>query len=193
MRRSRRARHGDRARPRGQDRALAPDERGAGARRAGGVAGRAGLAEYRSSPGCDARSLGRTQGASISVDMGATAIPGRSRWRAARPGDTDCISSNLLALEPRGAPFALGRGEPLEHGLTGEAPVAVELAARQVALRGERAHRLLVDLQQLSKLLDRQHVRLADLRRGAADRHVLGAEITVDEVGDKLALGRLQL
>jgi len=31
------------------------------------------ISQYRSSPGCDGRSLGRTQGASISVDMGATA------------------------------------------------------------------------------------------------------------------------
>src|SRR5438034_376858 len=107
MRRPRRARHGDRARPRGKDRALAPDERGAGARRAGGVAGRAGLAEYRSSPGCDARSLGRTQGASISIDMGAT--EDGARGRAARPGGTDVISPNppRAARVGRMAPFGI--------------------------------------------------------------------------------------
>src|SRR2546421_8781393 len=48
--------------------------------------------ECRSSPGCDARSLGRTQGASISLDMGATEDV--ARGRAARPGGTDCISPN---------------------------------------------------------------------------------------------------
>ncbi len=40
--------------------------------RLGGQRVLGGLAKYRSSPGCDARSLRRTQGASISVDMGAT-------------------------------------------------------------------------------------------------------------------------
>src|SRR5207244_6254726 len=49
-------------------------------------------AEYRSSSGRDGRSLGRTQGASISVDMGAT--ENGARGRAARPDGTDCISPN---------------------------------------------------------------------------------------------------
>jgi hypothetical protein len=48
--------------------------------------------EYRSSQGCDGRSLGRTQGASISIDMGAT--EDAARGRAARPCGTDCISPN---------------------------------------------------------------------------------------------------
>src|SRR5206468_4069865 len=40
-----------------------------------------GLPEYHSSPACDARSLGRTQGASISVDMGATEDAARGEQR----------------------------------------------------------------------------------------------------------------
>src|SRR5206468_7509401 len=65
------------------------------------------LAEYRSSPGCDARSLGRTQGASISIDMGAT--EDGARGRAARPGGTDVISPNppRAARVGRMAPFGI--------------------------------------------------------------------------------------
>src|SRR5881396_1031115 len=59
---------------------------------------REGLAECRSSPGRDARSLGRTQGASISIDMGAT--EDTARGRAARPGGTDCVSPNPPSPPP---------------------------------------------------------------------------------------------
>src|SRR5512133_1569213 len=51
-----------------------------------------GLAEWRSSPACAARSLGRTQGASISIDMGAT--EDAASGRAACAGGTAVISPN---------------------------------------------------------------------------------------------------
>src|SRR5438876_1875229 len=58
-----------------------------------------GLAECRSSPGCDACSQARTQGARVQVGTGATED---TAWgRAARPGGTDCISPNPPA--PPGA------------------------------------------------------------------------------------------
>src|SRR5207247_1296292 len=49
-----------------------------------------GLAERCSSPGCDGRSLARTQGASIAEAIGAT--EDAASGRAARPGGTDTVS-----------------------------------------------------------------------------------------------------
>src|SRR5256884_8724043 len=63
---------------------------------------REGLAGNRSSPGHDGRSLGRTQGASISVDMGAT--EDGARGRAARPGGTDCFPPNPPSSVPSDPP-----------------------------------------------------------------------------------------
>src|SRR5207248_3024373 len=68
-----------------------------------------GLAEWCSSPGCDGRSLGRTQGASISVDMGAT--EDTARGRAARPGGSATVPPN----PPR--PRVLIREEIAEAGI----------------------------------------------------------------------------
>jgi nucleoside-diphosphate-sugar epimerase len=71
--------------------------------------------------------------------------------------------------------------------------VAAELAARQLALRGQGAHRLLVDLQELRQLLDGEHIGLPHSRSGTPDDDIVGTEITVDQIGDKLPLRRLQL
>src|SRR2546423_2857696 len=63
----------------------------------------------------------------------------------------------LLAFKARGAALALGHREPVEHGLAGEPPVAPELAAGQLAFRGERADSLLGDLQPLRELVHPPH------------------------------------
>ncbi len=69
--------------------------------------------------------------------------------------------------------------------------MAAEPAARQLALGGERANRLGVDLQQLGELLRRQHVRLTRGNRSADDD--VAAEVPLDELGHELALRHLQL
>ena len=70
--------------------------------------------------------------------------------------------------------------------------MAADLAAGEVACRRECAHGFLVHLQQFRQLRQREHVRLAELRRGSPDDDVLGPEVAVDEIRDKLPLRRLQ-
>src|SRR5206468_7683525 len=98
--------------------------------------------------------------APISTDMDAPCV--LPRERASHPDD-ERFRQTLLAFKARGAALALGHREPVEHGLAGEPPVAPELAAGQLAFRGERPDSLLVDLQQLGELLDREHVWPAEL------------------------------
>src|SRR5207244_10598228 len=57
-----------------------------------GTAGQEGLAERRSSSGCDGRSEARTQGAPIAKAIGAT--EDAASGRAARPDGTDSVSPN---------------------------------------------------------------------------------------------------
>ena len=84
-----------------------------------------GFGVNRSSPGCDGRSLGRTQGASISVDMGAT--EDSARGRAARPGDTDCFAPNPPSWRSRPGRRGASSAKP-----AGEARSRAALARRSV-------------------------------------------------------------
>jgi hypothetical protein len=70
-----------------------------------------GLAGNRSSPGCDARSLGRTQGASISVDMGATedGARGEERGPAAQTVFRQTLLGAASALRRFAHPGTSGR------------------------------------------------------------------------------------
>src|SRR4051812_20707917 len=93
-------------------------------------------------------------------------------------GTSDTSASLLLRRLGRVGRFAAGpAGQPVEDRAAREAPLLAEPPSRQLARRGERRELLLVKLEQLGQLRERQHLaRLGRQERRAADgeRGVVG-------------------
>jgi hypothetical protein len=69
--------------------------------------------------------------------------------------------------------------------------VPADSPARKLAPSGQRPNRFDVDLEQLRELLGRQHVGLTRGHRPAD--HDVRSQVALNQLGDELALRRLQL